>query len=49
VERRPSSTLPKVEVEILDAREVCEKQPVVLTDQEAPAPKSSSEPLDVNP
>ena len=42
-----SSSLPKVEIEILDAVEVCEGPLTLFTD--APAPISSSEPFDVVP
>jgi hypothetical protein len=41
-----SGSLPAVEIEILDAREVCTRQLVLGTDSEAPPPTSSSEPYD---
>ena len=42
-----SSSLPKVEIEILDAEDVCERELELITD--APEPESSSEPFDVAP
>ncbi len=42
-----SSSLPEVEIEILDADDVCEGSLTLFTD--APEPISSSEPLDVDP
>ena len=42
-----SSSLPQVEIEILDAGEVCEGPLSLFTD--APMPTSSSEPFDVLP
>ena len=42
-----SSSLPEVEIEILDAEEVCERELELFTD--APEPESSSEPFDVVP
>ncbi len=41
-----SGSLPKVEIEILDAEKVCEGPLNLLTDKEAPKPCSSSEPYD---
>ncbi len=42
-----SSSLPEVEIEILDAEEVCEGELELFTD--APEPVSSSEPFDIDP
>ena len=42
-----SSSLPKVEIKILDAEDVCERDLEFFTD--APEPESSSEPFDVTP
>ena len=42
-----SSSLPEVDIEILDADEVCEGELVLFTD--APEPTSSSEPFDIEP
>ena len=42
-----SSSLPAVEIEILDAEEICEEPLLLFT--EAPEPISSSEPFDVDP
>lgn len=39
-----SSSLPQVEIEILDAQEVCGGAPTLFTD--APVPSSSSDPFD---
>jgi hypothetical protein len=44
--RFDSSTLPSVEIMILDAEEVCSGQ---LTLVSAPRPITSSEPFDINP
>ena len=44
-----SSSLPQVEIMILDAREACRRALLLLTDTEAPAPTSLSEPFDVMP
>ena len=43
-----SSSLPKVEIEILDAEEVCDCATLTLF-TDAPEPTSSSEPFDVVP
>ena len=42
-----SSSLPRVDIKILDAEEVCEEELELFTD--APEPVSSSEPFDVVP
>ena len=42
-----SSSLPKVEIRILDASAICESELTLFTD--APEPESSSEPFDVTP
>ncbi len=42
-----SSALPKVDIQILNANDVCEGALLLFTD--APAPTSSSEPFDVVP
>jgi len=44
-----SSSLPQVEINILDADDVCEGQLELCTDEDCPAPTSSSEPFDVEP
>jgi hypothetical protein len=44
-----SSSLPEVQVEILDAKQVCGGPLTLMTDAEAPKPKSSSEPFDIKP
>ncbi len=45
-----SSSLPQVEIKILDREEVCEEDHDLCTDDgDCPAPISSSEPFDVEP
>ena len=45
LEGASSSSLPEVDIEILDAEEVCEGE--ILLSVDAPEPDSSSEPFDV--
>ena len=44
-----SSSLPQVEVTILNAIEVCRRALLLITDSAAPAPTSLLEPFDVLP